>query len=122
MPTPTGNSWLPPERKLRNFSSPKPPPTDGEPLPGFLQLTTQMARLRKDASFWTPAILQLVIVFASAAATPLYRVYQVELGFSPTTLTAIFAVYAFVLLATLLFFGSLSDYVGRRPLVLAALG
>jgi len=51
-----------------------------------------MARLRKDASFWTLAILLLVIVFASAAATPLYRVYQVELGFSPTTLTAIFAV------------------------------
>jgi predicted MFS family arabinose efflux permease len=49
-------------------------------------------------------------------------VYQVELGFSPTTLTAIFAVYVFLLLATLLLFGSLSDYVGRRPLILAALG
>lgn len=81
-----------------------------------------MGRLRKEASFWTLAVLLLVIVFASAAATPLYRVYQVELGFSPTTLTAIFAVYVFLLLATLLFFGSLSDYVGRRPLILAALG
>jgi predicted MFS family arabinose efflux permease len=81
-----------------------------------------MGRLRNEASFWTLAALLLVIVFASAAATPLYRVYQVELGFSPTTLTAIFAVYVFLLLATLLLFGSLSDYVGRRPLILAALG
>jgi MFS family permease len=35
--------------------------------------------------------------------------------------TTIFAVYAFSLLAALLTVGSLSDYVGRRPVILAAL-
>ena len=41
--------------------------------------------------------------------------------FSATTLTAVFAVYALVVLVTLLVFGSVSDYLGRRPVILAAL-
>ena len=41
--------------------------------------------------------------------------------FSATTLTAVFAIYALVLLATLLVFGSVSDYLGRRRVILAAL-
>ena len=43
-----------------------------------------------------------------------------EIGFSPATLTAIFAVYAVALLLTLLVTGSLSDHVGRRPVVSVA--
>ncbi len=37
-------------------------------------------------------------------------------------MTVIFGVYAVAVLASLLVFGSLSDHVGRRPLLLAALG
>ena len=59
--------------------------------------------------------------FASAAASPLYRVYQARFHFSAATLTAVFAVYVLVLLATLLFFGSVSDYLGRLPVIIAAL-
>src|SRR5690242_20325120 len=62
-----------------------------------------MRKLPKTASFWILAALYLIVVFASAAATPLYRVYQVEFDFSAATLTAIFAVYVLVLLLTLLF-------------------
>ncbi len=36
-------------------------------------------------------------------------------------LTLIFGVYAFSLLAALLMGGSLSDYLGRRPVILGAL-
>lgn len=57
---------------------------------------------------------------ASAAPTPLYVVYQDEWGFSATTLTVIFAVYVFGLLAALLILGRLSDHVGRRPVIAAA--
>ncbi len=52
--------------------------------------------------------------------TPLYAVYQAAWGFSPITVTVVFAIYALAVLATLLVVGSLSDYVGRRPVLIAA--
>jgi MFS family permease len=58
---------------------------------------------------------------ASAAPTPLYRIYQAKWGFSAATLTAVFAIYVLFVLATLLTVGSLSDHIGRRPLILAAI-
>jgi len=42
--------------------------------------------------------------------------------FSPLTLTLIYATYAFGVLATLLLAGAVSDQVGRRPVLLVALG
>lgn len=54
---------------------------------------------------------------SSSAPSPFYPVLQREMGFSATTLTAIFAVYAIVLLATLLTGGSASDHIGRRPVL-----
>jgi MFS family permease len=61
------------------------------------------------------------LFFAAAAPSPLYDVYRAQWRFSATTLTAVFAVYALVLLVTLLVFGSISDYLGRRPVILAGL-
>ena len=63
----------------------------------------------------------VLFLAASAAPTPLYRVYQARWGFSSTTLTAVFAVYVLFLLATVLILGSLSDHVGRRPVIITAL-
>lgn len=60
-------------------------------------------------------------MFAVSAPSPLYSVYQARWHFSETTLTAVFAVYALALLVTLLFTGALSDHLGRRPVILAAL-
>lgn len=67
------------------------------------------------------AFVMLCFFAASSAPTPLYHVYQQAWGFSSALLTLIFAVYALSLLATLLVFGSLSDYLGRRPVIFAAL-
>lgn len=79
-------------------------------------------RLPKAAAFWSLALLLLMLVFGSAAASPLYRVYQAQLGFSATTLTGIFAVYVLALLVALLFFGSVSDYLGRVPVIIVSIG
>ena len=73
------------------------------------------------AAFWILAGLFLLVFAASAAASPLYEVYQARFHFSATTLTAVFAVYVLVLLITLLVFGSVSDYLGRIPVIVAAL-
>ncbi|MFX8680920.1 MFS transporter, partial [Acinetobacter baumannii] len=59
-----------------------------------------------------------LFLFGASAPTPLYVVYQQRFGFSATTLTAIFAVYALALLVTLIPAGKLSDQVGRRPVIL----
>jgi MFS family permease len=54
--------------------------------------------------------------------TPLYPLYDRAFGLAPVLTPVIFATYAFGVVATLLFFGYLSDEVGRRPVMLAALG
>jgi predicted MFS family arabinose efflux permease len=61
-------------------------------------------------------------LFASLTPSPLYRTYSVLWNFSPLTLTLIYATYAFGVLATLLLAGSVSDQVGRRPVLLVSLG
>ena len=73
------------------------------------------------AAFWLVAGVLCLLFFAAGAPSPLYGIYRAELRFSATTLTAVFAIYAFVLLLTLLVFGSVSDYLGRRRVILAAL-
>lgn len=62
-----------------------------------------------------------LFLFAASAPTPLYGIYASRWGFTSAMLTVIFAVYAVALLATLLVAGSLSDAVGRRPVILSAL-
>jgi sugar phosphate permease len=76
---------------------------------------------RPDAWFWPTATVLFLFVAASAVPAPLYRVYQKNWGFSDTTLTAVFAVYVLVLLLALLVAGSLSDHLGRRPIVACGL-
>ena len=61
-------------------------------------------------------------LFASVTPSPLYRTYSLLWHFSPLTLTLIYATYAFGVLASLLLAGGVSDDVGRRPVMLVALG
>ncbi len=77
--------------------------------------------LRRTPAFWIAAVTLGALLFASSAPSPLYVVYQAQFGFSSMTLTAVFAVYALALLAALLTLGSISDHLGRRPVLLGAL-
>ncbi len=58
---------------------------------------------------------------ASAAPTPLYRIYQESFAVTPVFITVIFAVYSFALLGALLVAGSISDHLGRKPVIFLAL-
>jgi MFS family permease len=77
--------------------------------------------LPRAAAFWLVAGVLFLLFFAAAAPSPLYVVYQAQWRFSAITLTVVFAAYALLLLVTLLVFGSLSDYLGRRRVILAGL-
>jgi predicted MFS family arabinose efflux permease len=66
---------------------------------------------------------ELGVVFVGAILpTPLYPLYKAEFGFSGVTLTLIYAVYVLGNLVALLFFGKLSDQIGRRNVSLPAVG
>jgi MFS family permease len=58
----------------------------------------------------------------SAAPTPIYRLYRETLGLTPFTITLIFATYSFTMIATFLTVARLSDFVGRKPMMLLGLG
>jgi len=72
------------------------------------------------SSLWFLAITLLSFLAASTAPTPLYHLYQEQLQFSAATLTLIFGLYALSLLAALLTVGSLSDHLGRKPVIFTA--
>ncbi|MEY1677392.1 MFS transporter [Gordonia sp. ABKF26] len=80
-----------------------------------------MAPLHPHRAFWLIAATYMMVLFASAAPSPLYPVYQELWGFSALTLTLVFAVYVLTMLLSLLTVGSLSDHVGRRPVLAVAL-
>ena len=61
-------------------------------------------------------------LFASVTPSPLYGIYRELWGFSPLVLTLVYGTYAFGVLASLILAGRLSDEVGRRPVLLVALG
>jgi MFS family permease len=88
---------------------------------GAARVPAGRAALPRAAGFWLVAGVLFLLLFASGAASPLYAVYQAQWRFSATTLTAVFGVYALVLLVTLLVFGSVSDYLGRRRVIAVAL-
>jgi MFS family permease len=68
------------------------------------------------------SVILLTFTAASGVPSPLYVVYQQEWHFSASTLTGVFAVYVFGLLGALLVLGKLSDHLGRRPVLAAAIG
>jgi MFS family permease len=78
-------------------------------------------RLSFPIAFGATTAIFVLFAAAASAPTPLYVVYQKEWGFSTTTVTVIFAVYVFGLIGSLLVLGGLSDHVGRRPVLAAAI-
>ena len=89
-----------------------------KPMPRALAARVVFGRR---TSFWIVATTFGLFLFAAAAPSPLYAVYAGLWQFSAGALTEVFAVYAIALLVALLFTGSSSDFVGRRPIILVAL-
>ncbi|MDX6744619.1 MFS transporter [Actinocorallia sp. A-T 12471] len=64
--------------------------------------------------------LFMVVMVATTLPTPLYAIYSGRLGLAPWMVTVVYAVYAVGVLGTLQVLGRVSDHVGRRPVLLAA--
>ncbi|MEV6425613.1 MFS transporter [Streptomyces sp. NPDC051662] len=78
-------------------------------------------RLPRGAAFPGAAAVFVVFLAASSVPSPLYPVYQQQWHFSAWVLTLVFALYVVGLLGSLLFVGALSDHLGRRPVLAAAI-
>ncbi|WP_051813860.1 MFS transporter, partial [Kitasatospora sp. MBT63] len=77
--------------------------------------------LGRRAAFPLHASILVGLLAASSAPTPLYALYQAAWHFSAMTLTVVFSAYALALLVALLTAGTLSDHLGRRPVLAGAL-
>jgi predicted MFS family arabinose efflux permease len=80
----------------------------------------QRARTRRLSGLPAFAAVAAVIgvaFYASATPSPLYGVYQAQWHFSTPVLSLVYATYAIGVLVSLLLVGSLSDQVGRRPVL-----
>ena len=75
---------------------------------------------RHNAAFWIVGYTFAVTMAFSAVPTPLYVLYQARDGFSTFLITVIFAAYAVGVVASLFLAGHLSDWAGRRRMVLLA--
>jgi MFS family permease len=62
-----------------------------------------------------------VILLGANMPTSVYGLYRSEFGFTPTIQTLIYGVYVAGLVPALLFFGPLSDFLGRRAVLLMSL-
>jgi hypothetical protein len=76
--------------------------------------------LSRTSAFYLLLSITISFLAGSSAPTPLYALYQAQWGLSPITVTIVFGIYAVSVLTALLFVGRLSDHLGRRPVLIAA--
>jgi MFS family permease len=79
------------------------------------------ARPRYGVGFWVVAAAFLTAMAFSTIPTPLYPLYQQRDRFSAFVVTIVFAVYAVGVVASLLLAGQVSDWIGRKRIMLPAL-
>ena len=98
---------------------------ESTPDRSLVTVHTVTARARRplapSAAFAGSGAVFAALYVAAGAPTPLLIVFQQQWHFPAWVLTVAFASYALGLLAALLVTGSLSDHIGRRPVLIGSL-
>ncbi|WP_413739328.1 MFS transporter [Sodalis sp. RH14] len=84
-------------------------------------MTGRTLTLGRRASFWVAAAVVGHTIWTSAAPAMTYPLYASEWGLTTTQTSTIFAIYPIVVVAILVCFGDISDYIGRRTTMLLGL-
>ena len=80
-----------------------------------------LPRLSRQVGFWAIAFSFLAVTALSTAPSALYGLYERQEGLSPLTITIVYAVYAVGVTSSLLLAGHVSDWYGRRVVLIPAL-
>ncbi|WP_210495884.1 MFS transporter [Patulibacter sp. SYSU D01012] len=78
-------------------------------------------RRRHGRGFWAVAFAFAAIMALSTVPSPLYPLYVARDGLSPLTITLVYAAYAIGVVGSLFLAGHVSDWHGRRRVLLPAL-
>ncbi|MCW2782616.1 MAG: csbC [Marmoricola sp.] len=78
-------------------------------------------RARYGRGFWMIALAFLTAMAFSTVPAPLYPLYQARSGFSTFMITVVFAAYAVGVVSSLVLAGHVSDWVGRKKILVPAL-
>src|SRR5215207_2935573 len=80
-----------------------------------------MPRLSRGAGFWAVAFSFLALTAFSTAPSALYGLYRQQEQLSSLTITIVYAVYSVGVVTSLLLAGHVSDWYGRRAVLIPAL-
>jgi MFS family permease len=94
------------------------PSTAAQPVVTEPTRAGRQRRLSRRATFWSASAVLALCLWASAVASVLYPSYAADWHLSQVVVTSVFGTYPVALLIVLLFFGGVSDYVGRRRTML----
>ena len=78
-------------------------------------------RLSRRTGFWAIAFAFFAVTALSTAPSSLYGLYERQEDLSGLTITIVYAVYALGIVVSLIFAGHVSDWYGRRAVLLPAL-
>ena len=81
-----------------------------------------LPRVSRRVGFWAIAFSFLVVTAFSTAPSSLYGLYELREHLSSLTITFVYAVYAAGVVTSLVLFGHVSDWYGRRNVLLPAIG
>ena len=77
-------------------------------------------RVRAEPAFWLVAVTFAISMAFTTVPTPLYILYQRRDGFSSLVVTLIYASYALGVIVSLFLAGHVSDWLGRRTVLVPA--
>src|ERR1700689_765365 len=80
-----------------------------------------LSRRRHGVGFWLAGYVFAITIAFSTVPAPLYVLYQARDHFGSLLVTIIFAVYALGVAASLFLAGHVSDWLGRRRILLIAI-
>lgn len=83
-------------------------------------MSARLPSVRHGAGFWIVTTVFLMVMAYSTVPTPLYPLYEQRDGFPVSMITVIFAAYAVGVVISLYLVGHVSDWAGRRRMLVVA--